>query len=72
MLQIIDLRDAIADLVKKGILIAQDNSDGLTTYALTGDQRTQEYIDQLANLDWSETTSLEKRLKKEAVSPPII
>jgi hypothetical protein len=67
----IDLRDTIADLVEKGILTAQHNGDSLTTYALTGDRRIQEYINGLANLDWSKTTSLEKqlKLKKKAVYP---
>jgi predicted DNA-binding transcriptional regulator len=63
----IDLRDAIANLVEKGILTAQRNNDDLITYALS-DQQTQEYIDELGSLDWSQTMNLEKQLKKETVS----
>lgn len=64
----INLRYAITALVEKDILIAQhDDGNGLTTYALTSDQRTQEYIDELAKLDWNETKSLEKQLEEEAV-----
>ena len=59
----INLRNAIANLVEKGILAAQDNNDGLTIYALD-DQRTKEYIDELGGLDWNKTMSLEKQLKE--------
>jgi predicted DNA-binding transcriptional regulator len=65
----IDLRDAITALLRKGVLIAEHNSDGLTTYALSDDKRTQEYIDELAKLDWSETKNLGKQLKEEVVLP---
>jgi hypothetical protein len=65
----IDLRDAIADLVEKGILAAQDNGDGLTTYTISDNQRAQEYIDELAKLDWSGALNLRKQLKEETVSP---
>lgn len=63
----INLRHAITALVEKSILIAQHDDNGLTTYALTSDQRTQEYIDKLARLDWGETKILEKQLEEEAV-----
>ena len=63
----INLRHAITALVEKDILIAQHDGNGLTTYALTSDQRTQEYIDELAKLDWGETKNLEKQLEEEAV-----
>ena len=59
----INLRDAIADLVGKGILTAQNNNDGLTIYELA-DQQTKEYIDELGGLDWNETMSLGKQLKE--------
>ena len=61
------LRDATTDLVEKGILIAQQNDNGLTTYAL-GDQRAKEYVDELGGLDWKRTMNLEKQLKNETVS----
>jgi hypothetical protein len=57
-------------LVEKGILVDQHDSNGLTTYALSGDQRIKEYIDELAKLDWSEAINLRKQLKKETVSLP--
>ena len=59
----INLRDAIANLVGKGILTAQNNNDGLTIYELA-DQRTKGYIDELGGLDWNETMSLGKQLKE--------
>ena len=66
----INLRDAMTNLVEKGILVDQHDSNGLTTYALSGDQRIQEYIDELAKLDWSEAITLRKQLKEETVSSP--
>jgi predicted DNA-binding transcriptional regulator len=63
----INLRDAIANLVAKGILTAQHNNDDLITYALS-EQGTQEYIDELGSLDWNQTMNLERQLKKETVS----
>ena len=59
----INLRDAIANLVEKGILTAQNSNDDLTVYALA-DQQTKEYIDELGGLDWNKTVSLEKQLKE--------
>ncbi|MBM3119562.1 MAG: hypothetical protein FJ006_08460 [Chloroflexi bacterium] len=64
----INLRDAITNLVGKGILTAQHNSDGLTTYALS-EQQTLEYIDELGSLDWNEAMNLEKQLKAKTVLP---
>jgi hypothetical protein len=68
----INLRDAMTALVEKGILIDQHDSNGLTTYALSGDQRIKEYIDELAKLDWSEAINLRKQLKKESGPPTIV
>ena len=62
-----NLRHEIMALVEKGLLIAQHNGNGLTTYALTSDQRTQGYIDELARLDRTETKFLERQLEGEAV-----
>ena len=60
------LRDAITNLVGKGILTAQDNNNGLTTYALS-EQRVQEYVDELGSLDWKQTMDLAGRLEGETV-----
>jgi len=57
-------------LVQKGILVDQHDSNGLTTYAFSGDRRIKEYIDELAKLDWSEAINLRKQLKEETVSLP--
>jgi len=62
-----NLRGAITNLVGKGILTAQHNNDGLTTYALS-EQGAQEYIDKLSSLDWNQTMNLGRQLKKETVS----
>lgn len=63
----IGLRDAITNLVEKGILTAQHNNHGLTTYALS-ENGAQEYIDELSSLDMHQTKTLERRLKEKAVS----
>jgi hypothetical protein len=62
-----NLRAAITNLVGKGILTAQHNNDGLTTYALS-EHGAQEYIDKLGSLDWNQTMNLGSQLKKETVS----
>jgi biotin operon repressor len=59
----INLRHAMTALVEKGILVDQHDSNGLTTYALSGDQRIKEYIDELSKLDWSEAINLRKQLR---------
>jgi len=64
----INLRDAMTALVEKGILVDQHDSNGLTTYALSGEQRIREYVDELAKLDWSEAIKLRKQLKEATVS----
>ena len=61
------LRGAITNLVGKGILTAQHNHDGLTTYTLS-EYEAQEYIDKLGSLDWNQTMNLGRQLKKETVS----
>ncbi len=61
-----NLRAAISNLVGKGILTAQHNNDGLTTYALS-QHEAQEYIDKLGSLDWNQTMNLGRQLKKETV-----
>jgi hypothetical protein len=63
----LDLRQAIAILAERGILKQQDNSNGLTTYSLSDDRQTQEYIEELARLDWGGTKILEKQLERQAV-----
>lgn len=42
-----ELRNAITALAEKGILVAEHNRNGLTTYALST-QQSQEYIVELA------------------------
>ncbi|MGA7676934.1 MAG: hypothetical protein WCA51_00965 [Dehalococcoidia bacterium] len=58
----LSLRDALANLVAKGILSAQHNNGDLITYALS-DQQTQEYIDELGSLDWNQMMNLGRQLK---------
>jgi hypothetical protein len=61
-----NLRSAITSLVGKGILTAQHNNDGLTTYALS-ENGAHEYIDKLGSLDWNQTMNLGRQLKEEGV-----
>ena len=63
----INLRDAISSLVGKCVLEEQPNGCGLTTYYLSGDQSTQDRIDELSQLDWNQLKVLEKQLQGEAV-----
>jgi len=56
------MRDAITSLVEKGILTAQNNNHGLTTYALS-EQGAQECIGGPGSLDWNQTRNLERQLK---------
>jgi len=58
----IDLRNAISSLVGKGILKDQYNSD-LTTYSLTDDQMTQDFMDQLCNMRLNQLKILAKQLE---------
>jgi hypothetical protein len=60
-----NLRGAITSLVGKGILTAQHNNDGLTTYMLS-DNGAHEYIDKLGSLDWNQTMNLGRQLKEQS------
>ncbi len=62
-----NLREAIKALIDKGILQEQQDGNGLITYSLSNDPKTQEYIEELARLDWTEIRILEKQLEGEAV-----
>jgi len=62
------LRDAITNLVEKGIITAKQDDYGLTTYVLS-EQGAGEYIDELGSLDWNQKMNLERQLKEKAVSP---
>ncbi len=63
----IDLRNAISSLVGKGILKDQYNSD-LTTYSLTDDQMTQDFMDQLCNMRLNQLKILAKQLEGGATA----
>ena len=64
----INLRHAITTLVEKGILLKeQHDGNGLTTYSLSSDLQTQEYIEELSKLGRHEIKILEKQLEGEAI-----
>ncbi len=63
----INLRDAIASLVRKCVLEEQPNGCGLTTYFLSNNQNTQDRIDELSHLDWNQLKVLERELQGEPV-----
>ncbi|HEX7364426.1 MAG TPA: hypothetical protein VF366_04580 [Dehalococcoidia bacterium] len=63
----INLRESIRTLIEKGILQEQEDGNGLITYSLAGDSETQEYIEELARLDWNEIRILEKQLVGEPI-----
>ncbi len=61
------LRDAISSLVRKHILTEQLNNNGLSTYFLSSEWNIEEYIEELAKMDWTQIKVLEKQLEGEAV-----
>jgi predicted DNA-binding transcriptional regulator len=63
----INLRESIRSLINKGILHEQEDGNGLITYSLANNPETQEYIEELAKLDWNEIRILEKQLEGEPV-----
>jgi hypothetical protein len=63
----INLRDAINALVNKCVLEEYENGCGLTTYFLSNEPATQQRIDELARLDWSQWKILEKQLQGDEV-----
>jgi predicted DNA-binding transcriptional regulator len=63
----INLRESIRTLIEKGILQEQEDGNGLVTYSLASDPQTQEYIEELASLDWNEIRILEKQLEGDPV-----
>jgi predicted DNA-binding transcriptional regulator len=63
----INLRESIRSLIDKGILNEQEDGNGLITYSLTNNPESQEYIEELAKLDWNEIRILEKQLEGEPV-----
>lgn len=62
----INLRDAIATLVKKCVLEEQKNGCGITTYYLSCNQDMKNRVDQLSQMDWTQIKLLEKQLQAEA------
>ena len=62
----LNLREAISSLVSRGCLIEQHNSNELTTYSLSNDQNTHEYIEELGRMDWNQIKILEKQLEGAA------
>ena len=60
------LREAIVNLVEKGVLTAEHNNNGLTTYALS-EQQARGYVDELGGLDWKQTMDLVRQWKKGTV-----
>ena len=57
-----DLRNAISSLVEKGLLKDRYNSD-LITYSLTDDQKAQDFIGKLCNMDLNQLKILAKQLE---------
>ena len=62
----IKLREAIVNLVEKGVLTAENNNNGLTTYALS-EQQSRGYVDELGGMDWKQTMDLVRQWKKGTV-----
>jgi len=60
---VIDLGDALMELVERGLLVHRLDDKGLVTYSLAADEKTSSYIHRLASLDWSAAVALKKELK---------
>ncbi len=63
----INLREAIASLVKKNILIEQHYCSDLTTYKLNEDPNLLECLEELGRMDWNHVQALEQRMKNAAL-----
>ncbi len=62
-----NLREAISSLVKKNILLEQQNSNDLITYTLSSDWNTRESVEELSQMDWNQLRVLEHQLEGGAV-----
>jgi len=60
---VIDLGDALMELVERGLLVHRLDDKGLVTYSLAANEKTSSYIHKLASLDWSAAMALKKELK---------
>lgn len=56
------LGQALSDLINKDIISTEIDENGLVTYGLSGDIRTCIHVYDLADLDWSEASTLRKQL----------
>jgi hypothetical protein len=63
----INLRDAIASLVKKSILVEQHSCGDLTTYYLDNNDSTLHCVAELAKMDWNQIKVLQKQLEGGAI-----
>jgi hypothetical protein len=62
----ISLRDAMASLVTKGVLVEQHCED-LTTYSISENIDAQECIKELSMMDWNQIKILENQLEGVAI-----
>jgi hypothetical protein len=63
----VNLREAIASLVKKNILVEQHYCSDLTTYRLGDDPNLLECLEELVRLDWHHVQELEQQLESAAL-----
>lgn len=63
----INLREAIASLVEKQILVKQHNDNDLSTYYLSNDCPIQECIKNLAEMNWNQLKILQIQLEGGAI-----
>jgi hypothetical protein len=62
-----NLTEAISSLIKKNILLEQCNNNDLTIYSLSSDWNTQEFVEELSRMDWSQLKVLEQQLEGGAL-----
>jgi hypothetical protein len=61
------LANALTALIDKEILAAEYDDNGLTTYSLSTEGQTCDYICELANMDWIGAMNIKKQLEDNMV-----
>lgn len=64
----INLREAIASLVRKNILVEQHYCSDLTTYKLNEDPNILECLEELGRMDWNHVQALEQQMENASLT----
>lgn len=64
----VELANSLTALIDREILAAEYDDNGLTTYSLSADGQTCDYICELANMDWIGASNIKKQLEGDLAS----